>query len=175
MTLPEPRWPSILPTRTVVGIATLGPVGRWGKAPGTSGSFLGLLCFAVLLPRFDPIGLVALTIVLGWIAVGICGEAEKRLGQTDPGMVILDEFVAMPLCFVGWQPLAVIVPGWSLLAAGFLLFRLFDITKPLGISRLQKLPGGWGVVVDDLAAAVLTCVVIQAGVRAYGAGWLGNW
>jgi phosphatidylglycerophosphatase A len=108
--------------------------------------------------------------VLGWAAVGICGEAGRRLGLKDPGFVILDEFVAIPLCFVGWHGLTAIVPAWSLLIAGFLLFRLFDIWKPLWINRLQDLPGGWGVVADDYAAAVAACLVMHAIVRAYGAG-----
>lgn len=173
MNLPEPRWPAFLPTRFVVGAATLGPIGRWGRAPGTNGSVLGLLFFAVLLPRFNAIELVALTVVLAWAAVGLCGEAERRLGLKDPGKVILDEFVAMPLCFVGWQTLDGIVPAWTLLVGGFVLFRLFDIAKPLGIRRLQNLPGGWGVVADDIAAAALACGVLHGIVRAYGAGWLG--
>lgn len=171
MNLPEPRWPAFFPTRFVVGAATLGPVGRWGRAPGTSGSLVGLLFFAVLLPRFNAIALVALGIVLAWAAVGICGEAERRLGLKDPGMVILDEFVAMPLCFVGWQSLDGIVPAWTLLVGGFLLFRLLDITKPLGIRRLQDLPGGWGVVADDIAAAALSCGLLHGIVRAYATGW----
>lgn len=173
MNLPEPRWPAHLSTRIVVGAATLGPMGRWGRAPGTNGSLAGLLFFATVLPRFEAIALVALTIVLGWLAVGLCGEAERRLASKDPGFVILDEFVAMPLCFLGWQELAVIVPGWTLLLGGFALFRLFDIWKPLGIRKLQELPGGWGVVADDLAAAALSCVVLHLAVRAYGAGWIG--
>lgn len=175
MSLPEPRWPAFLPTRLVVGAATLGPVGRWGPGPGTNGSLLGALFFAVLLPGFNAIALVALTVVLAWAAVGLCGEAERRLGRKDPGIVILDEFVAMPLCFVGWQSLDGIVPSWWLLVGGFVLFRIFDIAKPLGIRRLQNLPGGWGVVADDLAAAALTCGVMHGIVRAYGTGWFGGW
>jgi phosphatidylglycerophosphatase A len=169
--LPEPRWPAFLSTKIVVGAATLGPVVRWGHAPGTSGSLVGLLFFAVLLPRFNAIALLALTVVLAWAAVGLCGEAERRLRLKDPGIIILDEFVAMPLCFVGWQSLGEIVPSWWLLIGGFVLFRIFDIAKPLGIRRLQDLPGGWGVVVDDLAAAALSCGVMHGIVRAYGAGW----
>jgi phosphatidylglycerophosphatase A len=173
--LPEPRWPAFLSTRIVVGTATLGPIGRWGRAPGTNGSLIGLLFFAALLPRFNAISLVALTVVLAWAAVGLCGEAERRLGAKDPGFIVLDEFVAMPLCFAGWQTLAAIVPPWTLLIGGFLLFRLFDIAKPLGIRRLQGLPGGWGVVADDLAAAALACGVMHGFVRAYAAGWFAGW
>ena len=54
------------------------------------------------------------------------------------------------------------LPPWAVALAGFLLFRLFDIVKPIGIRRVQNLTGGWGVVVDDLAAALLTCAVLHA-------------
>lgn len=163
----EPRWPQFLPTAAVVGWATLGPLGRWGRAPGTIGSAAGLLFFTVALAYAAPFFLVLVSVLLAWAAVGICGEAERRLGQRDPGSIVLDEFVAMPLCYVGWQWLVPTVPAWAVFVAGFGLFRLFDIVKPFGIARLQRLPGGWGVVADDIAAAVATCVVLHTGVRAY--------
>ena len=67
----------------------------------------------------------------------------------------------MPLCFLGWRGLVGPWPPWAVFLAGLALFRLFDIWKPLGIRRLQDLPGGWGVVVDDIAAALATCAVMQ--------------
>ena len=71
----------------------------------------------------------------------------------------------MPICFLFLDDLFEYLDTWSwvLLLAGFLLFRLFDILKPLGIKKLQDLPGGVGVVVDDLAAAVATCVCLHVG------------
>jgi phosphatidylglycerophosphatase A len=96
-----------------------------------------------------------------WLAVGICGEAERRLGRTDPGEVILDEVVAVPLCFLGWQGLVHPIPLWGVCLAGFAVFRFFDISKPFIINRLQALPGGWGIVADDLAAALATCAVLH--------------
>ena len=57
-----------------------------------------------------------------------------------------------------------VFPAWAVALGGLLLFRLFDIAKPFGIRRVQNLTGGWGVVVDDVAAALLTCVVLH-GVR----------
>jgi phosphatidylglycerophosphatase A len=106
-----------------------------------------------------------------YFAVALCGEAEFRLGRRDPGEVILDEFAAMPLCFLGWPALAQVLPSWAapwaVFLAGFLLFRLFDIAKPLGIRKLQDLPGGWGIVVDDVAAALATCAVLHGAVLAW--------
>jgi Phosphatidylglycerophosphatase A and related proteins len=168
----QPLWPKFLPTRWVVNIATLGPLGRVRRGPGTVGAFAGLLYFTVFFATLPPPHAWWLTILLSvpalYLGVAICGEAEFRLGQRDPGGVILDEFVVMPLCFIGWQWLPaewVAQWRWAIFLGGFGLFRLFDIAKPLGISRLQNLPGGWGVVADDFAAALASCVVLHA------AGW----
>jgi phosphatidylglycerophosphatase A len=99
--------------------------------------------------------------------VAFCDAAEVRLGRRDPGCVILDEVVAIPLCFPGVLAAASARgwPLWTMAVAAFALFRFFDILKPLGINRLQNLPGGLGVVVDDLAAALATCAVLNLVVR----------
>ncbi len=162
MRLTHPVWPRFLPTATVVGCATLGPLGRKLPAPGTWGSVAGLLYFTVV---FYPLGWLATLLLSGigiYVAVAICGEAEFRLGRRDPGEVILDEFVAMPLCFIGWPALVGPAPVWLVFLVGLAVFRFFDILKPLGISRLQDLPAGWGVVADDVAAALATCGVLHA-------------
>jgi phosphatidylglycerophosphatase A len=99
--------------------------------------------------------------------VGFCGEAEFRLGRKDPGEVILDEFTAMPLCFIGWPALLDVAPRWVIFLAGFALFRLFDITKPGAINKLQDLPAGWGIVIDDVAAALAACATLHAGAWAW--------
>jgi phosphatidylglycerophosphatase A len=160
--LPSPQWPRVLPKWLVVGIATLGPVGMKLPAPGTWGSLAGLLYFTVF---FYPLGLVStllVTAVALYVAVAFTGEAAERMGRKDPGEVILDEFVVMPLCFLGWHAFARAGwPNWAILLAGFALFRFYDILKPLGIKRLQSWPAGWGIVVDDVAAALATCATLH--------------
>jgi len=163
MRLRQPIWPRFLPTSMVLAFATLGPVGRIRKAPGTWGSLAGLLYFTLF---FYDLGVIANLIFSAagtYFAVAMCGEAEFRLGQRDPGSVVLDEFIAMPLCFLGWPALLAVAPPWAIFLAGFGLFRFFDILKPLGIARLQRLPDGWGVVADDLAAALAACATLHAG------------
>ena len=163
MRLSQPLWPRGLPTRLVVGCATLGPLGRKLPAPGTWGSLAGLLYFALFFQRLSLGPALVISAAAGWLAVGLCGEAELRLGQKDPGAIILDEFVAMPLCFLGWSTLPGHWASWQVFLAGFGLFRLFDILKPFGITRLQDMPGGWGVVIDDSAAALAACATLHLG------------
>ena len=161
MRLQQPIWPRFLPTHVVLSLARLGPIGRRLPAPGTWGSVAGLLYFTVFFYPLGTVATVLLSVITCYFAVALCGEAEFRLGRKDPGEVILDEFVVMPLCFLGWRGLVGPWPPWAVFLAGLALFRLFDIWKPLGIRRLQDLPGGWGVVVDDIAAALATCAVMQ--------------
>ncbi len=172
MKLEQPIWPRLLPSGLVLGIATLGPLGRRLQAPGTWGSAAGLLYFTAF---FWPLGswpgsavwMAVFSLPGLYFAVAMCGEAEFRLGRHDPPQVILDEFAAMPLCFLAWPDLAGEWPPWAIYIAGFLLFRLFDIVKPLGIRRLQRLPGGWGIVADDVAAALAACVCLHAAAWAW--------
>lgn len=167
MNFRQPAWPRFVPTRIVLAIARIGPCGRARRAPGTWGSLAGLLWQLLV---FHELGLAAallLNLVMLWLSVGFCGEAEFRLGERDPGQIVLDEFAAMPLCFLGWPHVAAALPHWAapwaVYVAAFALFRLFDITKPLGIARLQNLPGGWGVTLDDTAAALATCATLHLG------------
>jgi len=161
MSFGQPGWTRGLPTPVVLGWATLGPLGKRLRAPGTWGSAAGLLYFLVGFTGMGIIGNLLASAIGAYLAVGICGEAEIRLGRHDPGEVILDEFAAMPLCFLGWQWIAGPAPAWAVFAAGFALFRLFDIWKPWAIGLLEGLPGGWGVVLDDTAAALATCATLH--------------
>jgi phosphatidylglycerophosphatase A len=111
--------------------------------------------------------------VLTILAVLLCGEGEKRLKKRDPGEIILDEIIAIPLCFLGLKT-QMLESGfvWLYMIAGFGLFRLYDIVKPFGIRSLQKYPGGWGVVLDDLAAAVAVNVTLRLFTFAFAhGGW----
>lgn len=157
-------WTAALPTSVIVNVATIGPVGRIKRAPGTWGSVVGLGFYAVFFHNASPLGFVLLAALSAYLSVAFCHAAEKRLQMRDPGMIVLDEVVAVPLVFLGMNGQSGLIVehgGWPILLAGFLLFRLFDIWKPLGINSLQNLPGGLGCAADDLAAGLAACVTLH--------------
>jgi phosphatidylglycerophosphatase A len=127
-------------------------VGYCPVAPGTCGSVLGLGLVRVLasLPLWV-YGLVLAGVVL--LGLWASGEAEQLLNQKDASCIVVDEIAGMLVACVA------ITLSFLPLLAGFALFRLFDIVKPL--PRLETLPGGWGVMLDDLFAGLLA----QGGVR----------
>ena len=158
---PNPVWIRTLPTSWIVNLSTLWGLGYLGKAPGTLGSLAGLLWFTVFFFYLHPVLYILFLAATLYLAVQICGEGEKRMAKIDPPEMILDEMVAIPLCFIGLQHVLYGTNAWIIILLGFLLFRLFDILKPFGISRLQKMPGGKGVVADDVAAALVTCLCLH--------------
>jgi len=149
--------------------------GRIPFAPGTFGSVVGLLWFALLLIPGNLWFYIAGTTLGLWLSVWLCGAGEKILNQKDPGSVVMDELAAIPLCFAGWvialyarngtMPTldAFFEPHVLLYTIGvFALFRLFDIAKPWPVRQSQSLPGGWGITIDDALAAVYVNLVVLA-------------
>lgn len=165
-------WTAAIDSAVIVNAATLGPVGTKTKAPGTWGSLIGLVWTLLLFLSLSPAAYLLFWLLTAYLGVAFCGEAEKRMYRHDPPEVVLDEMLAMPICFFGLYPW--MAPGWSLviLAVGFGLFRFFDIVKPLGIRRLQKLEGGLGVMLDDIAAAMATCLVLHIALNLIAPGGL---
>ena len=162
MDLPEPQWSRRLPPHFVRAVATLGPLGMKLPAPGTWGSAAGLL-YTFVFFRFLGWGeTLVVTLLLCYVGVGLTGEAARLMGRTDPGEVNLDEFLVMPLVFLGAHlGSSGLWPVWVTPLLGFGLFRFFDILKPLGIHALQRLPGGWGIMIDDVVAALYSCATLH--------------
>ncbi len=144
-----PKWVSVK-TATLFGLGNL-------TAPGTWGSLVGIALYPAMMHLNMPKYLV-LTALLAYIAVGICDAAERHLNLRDPGMINLDEFVAMPVCF--FNVFGAQYNIWGLII-GFVLFRFFDIKKPFVIYRVQSLEGGLGCVADDIAAGLATAVCLN--------------
>lgn len=101
----------------------------------------------------------AVAVVGTWAA----HEAERALGGKDPGAIVIDEVAGMTLSVVALPPTA------GVLLAAFVLFRLFDVLKPYPANALQRLPGGVGVMIDDLVAGLYALLVLL-GARAV-VGW----
>lgn len=116
-------------------------------APGTFGSLGGLVLVYALswLPLAGQVGVELVVIALG---VWLCTRAGQLLGRMDPPSVVWDEIAAFPIVFAG----VALTPLTAIL--GFAWFRLFDISKPFPIHRLERFPAGWGVMADDLMAGV---------------------
>lgn len=129
-------------------------VGRAPFAPGTWGTLLALPLYLLL--RDVSIAMYAV-VVLTLFVVGawICGVAERRLGRHDHGAIVWDEVVGYLITL--WQA----PRGWFWVVAGFVLFRLFDIWKPFPLARLERLPGGLGVMADDAGAGIYAFAVMQ--------------
>lgn len=160
-----------------VFVATCGWIGRVPFAPGTFGSLAGVplsLAAAALAGRLgDRLGSPVPAVEAAVLAVAclagipVCTRAARRLGgQDDPGAIVLDEALALPLALV-------VVPGAertpAILAAAFLIFRLFDIVKPFPCRVLERLHGGLGIMADDWGAAGWTAACLAV---ARWRGWV---
>ena len=150
-----------------VAIATFGGVGFFPIASGTVGSAACLALYAlVVLAGVSGGALVALQVggaaLLLAIGVWACGETEARFGK-DGGEMVVDEALGMLIA------VALVPPRLAYLAAAFFLFRLFDIVKPWPAGRCERIPGGWGVMLDDLVAGIYANLVLRLGIAAWGA------
>jgi phosphatidylglycerophosphatase A len=126
------------------------------RAPGTAGTLAGVLLYLALAALPLPVYLV-LSLGLFLLGVWICGRAARDLNAHDHPSIVFDEMIGYLVTMAG-APSGI---GW--LALGFVLFRFFDIVKPWPISLLdRKIPGGLGIMLDDLAAGLLALAVLQA-------------
>lgn len=134
----------------------LGPAGLSPKAPGTVGSAVAIiLAPLVFMPLPIWLRLAVLAVIFFWGSI-LISRAEKLLGLKDPGEIVLDELVGQWLTVL---PFATLSFEWMALA--FVLFRVFDISKPYPVKDSEKwLPGGWGVMVDDVMAGLYAMVCL---------------
>jgi phosphatidylglycerophosphatase A len=135
-------------------VATFFGAGRLKPGPGTYGSIAAVLLWALAAQavHLAPHPLlavllagIALSLVLGVPAATI---AARESGRHDPGFVVIDEVAGQ------WITLLFCPPDWPHALIALILFRLFDITKPFPVRSLERLPEGWGIVFDDVAAGL---------------------
>jgi len=138
-----------------VAFASFGYLGFAPVAPGTVGAAAAIPVFVLLRWAGSP-----------WLEVAVCAAivvagawsarlTEQALGVEDPGPVVIDEVVGMLVSLL-------FLPGtWPVILAAFLAFRVFDIVKPWPAGRLEHVPGGWGVMADDVMAGIYANLTIQ--------------
>jgi phosphatidylglycerophosphatase A len=124
-------------------------------APGTFGTLVGVVICFLCLPL--PWVLRLLTVLaLSALSIYVAQQAEKIYHKKDDQRIVIDEIIGFQITML---PVAISVLH---LCVGFVLFRVFDILKPFPIGNLQRLPGGWGVVIDDVAAGIYAGVILFA-------------
>ncbi|MHC4908941.1 MAG: phosphatidylglycerophosphatase A family protein [Planctomycetota bacterium] len=154
---------------------TAGGLGLMRPAPGTWGSLPpvvmagGLALLGVNGWMLDA-SLILLCLVGGIACVRFGHLAEAAWGKKDPGQVVADEVAgqALTLLFLPWRRPdedGAIAFNLALAAVGFLAFRAFDITKPPPARNLERIRGGWGILVDDLVAGAMALAVVQVVAR----------
>lgn len=141
-------------SRVVLWLAHGFGLGLIPSAPGTWGSLWGLPLVWGIQALSPTWGCAATVVPLFLVGVWICSAGRKHFGKEDPKQVVFDEIAAFPIVFM-LAPISMMTAP-----LGFLLFRLFDVTKPWPIRRLEMLPGGWGVMADDAGAAVIAGVLL---------------
>lgn len=136
-------------------------------ASGTWGSALAVILYLPIARLNSPDlwwgwGLfLAATFFVGVWAANVW---ERLTGEKDSHDIVVDEFVGQWVTLSMFSIWGASVLDWRILIAGFVLFRAFDITKLPPIRRLEKLPGGWGVMIDDVLAGIYACALLHAGV-----------
>jgi phosphatidylglycerophosphatase A len=150
--------------RTVLILATGLGIGLAPVMPGTFGTLLGLPLAWGLNRAEWPLAIELLAIAAIILAgIPLCGRAARLLGKTDPGCVVFDEIAAVPLVFL------LVRITFSTAILGFIWFRVFDITKPWPVRRLERLPGGLGIMIDDVMAAVFAGIALWLSLKAWHA------
>jgi phosphatidylglycerophosphatase A len=138
-----------------VWLATGLGIGLIGPAPGTLGALEGLVVawgFSLINPPAVQWVAIAALLILG---VPLCTQAARRLGGKDPQPIVWDELSTVPLVFA-FVPLT----NWKVALIGFLLHRLFDISKPWPCRRLERLPEGLGIMADDMMASFYAALML---------------
>ena len=126
-------------------------VGYLPGAPGTYASLAVAIAWRLLPEK----SFLIIFLILFAISFFVCGRAETLFGKKDDGRIVIDEYVGM------FTAVAFLPRNFYVLAAGFILFRFFDIKKPFFIKSVQKLDGSAGVILDDILAGLASNLLIR--------------
>jgi phosphatidylglycerophosphatase A len=141
-------------------VGTFFGLGRMKPGPGTWGSAGAAVSWYLLAHTVFPaqtwvVAATAYAAIATAVGIPAATAIGRACGRKDPQHVVIDEVAGQMLTLIA-APV-----NWKAVLAGFILFRAFDITKPWPIRKLEKLPEGTGIVVDDLGAGVYALAVLQ--------------
>jgi phosphatidylglycerophosphatase A len=131
--------------------------GRFPFAPGTAGTLVGVFLYLAI-KNLSPVPYLTFCVLLCGIGTWAASRAEQILGSKDSPSIVIDEIAGYLIA------LFLIPPAWGYIIAAFILFRFFDILKPWPLNRLQDVPGGPGVMLDDIGAGIYTNIALQMAV-----------
>lgn len=142
-----------LRTRVAFAIALWFGAGRVPLAPGTAGS-VGALPLYFLARGHGPVALLVLASVIGVVGVWSSSIVAREIRQKDPSIVVVDEVVGTLVA------LSAASGTFASVAVAFALFRIFDAVKPFPARAAERLPGGFGIVLDDVVAGIQAALVV---------------
>ena len=136
-------------------LATFFGLGHFPLAPGTLTSAIIVVCYKFFLYRLSWPLYLTLFFVLFMVGIWVSDIFSQVLKKTDPRTIVIDEAAGQ---FIA---LFLLSPQWTLCAASFFLFRFFDIVKPFPIKRVESFRGGFGIMLDDILAAVFAGILVN--------------
>ncbi len=140
--------------KTELIISTWFGIGFFPDAPGTYGT-IAAIPFIIILDYAGKFYSILFLIFITALGIWAAGRSQVLLGRHDPGEVVVDEVagIFLTMCLLQFS--------WISLSLGFIFFRIFDILKPYPIKRIEKLRGGFGIIMDDLFAGLYAFVAVK--------------
>jgi phosphatidylglycerophosphatase A len=135
-------------------LSTCFGIGFFPVAPGTVTSMVAVLCYFFIPVLHNPLLLLFLVLLCSGAGIWAGGVMEDYYGE-DPSVVTIDELAGQ------WLALVFLPEGIVPMALSLLFFRFFDIAKPGPVDALQRLPGGWGIMLDDLLAGFFANISVR--------------
>ncbi len=135
-------------------IGTVFFIGRLPLAPGTWASLIAVICWYFLFQDVNPTILPAITVFLFLLGTFASDTIVQNSNEHDPSRIVIDEWVGQ------WLALSMMPVNILTGVMGFIAFRIFDIIKPGPVRRMENLPGGWGVMADDVMAGIMAYFVV---------------
>ncbi|MFA9452334.1 MAG: phosphatidylglycerophosphatase A [Candidatus Aminicenantaceae bacterium] len=139
----------------ITGLATFFGTGFFPVAPGTLASLFIALGFRFWFHRISWPLYLAIGLAVFFLGVWASAAYATRIKKKDPRTVVIDEVVGQ------WIALLLVPPIWWAVLTSFLLFRIFDVIKPMFIHKAESFRGGWGIMLDDILAGIYASIILN--------------